>query len=175
MVEGMLRTLTGPADAEQQIAADHARGRIQLTQLENHLNCNKNYYVQQYLQYLAANTRNQAIVDLVDAVLAAAAAVSPAAAGLRTRLDVERAFIDRQQIIVPAAEAATRTTIVPLEPGAQPIEWTPPPPQQQQVEVPSDGVHMEVAAGECVLAHLPAADTIVDLGIKDASLHLEQH
>jgi hypothetical protein len=36
-------------------------------------------------------------------------------------------------------------------------------------------MHMEVAGGTCILDHLPPADTVVDLGIKDASLHLEQH
>jgi len=175
MVEGMLRPLTGPAEAEQQIAADHARGRIVLTQVINHLNCNRNYYIQRYLEYLVGNTRNQAIVDLVDSVLAAAAAVSPGMDELPAKLDVERAFVDRQMVIVPAAEAATGTIIVPLDPGAEPIEWIPPPPQDQELEVPSDGLHMEVAGGACVLTHLPPTDTVVDLGIKDASLHLEQH
>ena len=172
-VEGMLRPLTGPADAEAQLAADHARGRIQLNQLINHLNCNKNYYIQRYLDYLTGNTSNQAIVDLVNAVLDAAAAVSGNAGELRGQLDVERAFIDRQEIIVPAAEAASGTTIVPLD-GGPPFEWPPPPPVTQDLEVPSDGVHMEVAAGACVLGHLPPVDTVVDLEVKDASLHLQR-
>jgi len=52
--------------------------------------------------------------------------------------------------------------------------WTPPPPQTVNVDVPSDGIHLEVGAGICILADVPPPGSTVDLGIKDASLHVVQ-
>jgi hypothetical protein len=52
--------------------------------------------------------------------------------------------------------------------------WIPPPPQTVTVDVPSDGIHLEVGAGICILDNLPTSGTTVDLAVKDASLHVEQ-
>jgi hypothetical protein len=173
MVDGMLRPLIGPAEDEQKLVSDHARGRILLGQITHHLNCNKNYYIQSYLRYLADSTRNQAIVDLVDAVITAMVLSDTDREALRQQLDIERAFIDRQDIIVPAFDPMTGGVVQLPTITAASDAWHPPPPVEAELEVPSDGIHMEVAAGTCILHDVPDDGTVVDVGIKDASLHVE--
>jgi len=89
------------------------------------------------------------------------------------KFDLERAFIDRQDIIIPALDP------IDIGPGSSansdPLSgWQPPPPQTVNVDVPSDGIHLEVGAGVCVLADVPPSDSTVDLAVKDASLHVVQ-
>jgi hypothetical protein len=167
----MLRPLLGPAEEEEQAAADQAKGLLILTKLLDHLGCNKNYYLQRFLTYVSAKTANQAIVDFINAL------VATPGMGMGTeeikKYDLERAFIDRQDIIVPAFDP------LDIGPGSSangdPLQgWQPPPPQTVNVDVPADGIHLEVGAGICTLADLPPADSTVDLEVKDASLHVVQ-
>jgi hypothetical protein len=53
--------------------------------------------------------------------------------------------------------------------------WEPPPPVECDVQVPTDGIHLEVAAGACILHGVPSEDTVLDIAVKDASLHLQTH
>ena len=45
-----------------------------------------------------------------------------------------------------------------------------PPPSVIDVEVPADGIHLEVAPGACVLPSVPEAGAQVNLSIQNASL-----
>ena len=171
MIDGMLRPLLGPAEEEQQVAADQAKGLLILTKLLDHLECNRNYYLQRFLAYVSTKTANQAIVDFVNA-LAALPGMNMGADEI-SKFDIERAFIDRQDIIIPAFDPedigeGSSANDDPLR------GWVPPPPQTVNVEVPSDGIHLEVGAGVCLLADVPPADSTIDLSVKDASLHVVQ-
>jgi hypothetical protein len=167
MVDGMLRPLLGPAQEEQQLAANQSRGLLVLTKLLDHLACNNHYYIQRFLTWVSAKTANQAIVDFVNALVAAAGMAVEEIA----QYDIERAFIDRQDIIVPAFDPLSFARPAGSAASAQ-LDWIPPPPMIVNVEVPSDGIHLEVGAGICILKDLPPPDTTVDLGIKDARLHV---
>lgn len=171
MVDGMLRPYLGPAEEEQQIAADQAKGLLILTKLLDHLVCNKNFYLQRFLAYVCTKTANQGIVDFINAL------IETPGMGMSgdeiKKFDLERTFIDRQDIVIPAFD--------PVDIGAgssandDPLSgWIPPPPQTVNVDVPSDGIHLEVGAGICLLADVPPPDTTVDLGVKEASLHVVQ-
>ena len=171
MIDGMLRPLLGPAEEEEQAAADQAKGLLILTKLLDHLVCNKNYYLQRFLAYVAAKTANQAIVDFINE-LVATPGMNMGAEEIK-KFDLERAFIDRQDIIIPALDP------INIGPGSSansdPLSgWQPPPPQTVNVDVPSDGIHLEVGAGICILADVPPSDGTVDLEVKDASLHVVQ-
>jgi hypothetical protein len=140
-----------------------------LTKLLDHLVCNKNYYLQRFLAYIAAKTANQALVDFINA-LVATPGMNMGAEEIK-KYDLERAFIDRQDIIIPAFDP------VDIGPGSSansdPLSgWQPPPPQTVNVDVPSDGIHLEVGAGICLLDDVPPPYSTVDLTVKDASLHV---
>jgi hypothetical protein len=173
IVNGMLRPLVGPADEEQKVAAEHTRGRLVLSQVIDHLTCNKNYYIQRFLEYIATNTANQAIVDFVNAIIASPAIDPAERDAILAEMDIQRAFIDRQDIVVPA--------VFPMQPGGEirllgraaldgNPSWTPPPPVTTDIEVPADGIHLEVAAGLCVLSNVPDPNPEVHVSVGDAKL-----
>lgn len=169
MVSGMLRPLVAPAGEEEKISAEHARGRLVLRQLIHHLDCNKNFYIQQFLAYTARRTANQAIVDFVKQVIAKLGITEAERDAIATKFDIERAFIDRQQVVVPSFHVAT-----PVDLGLE-TSWTAPPAQVTNVDVPSDGIHMEVVPGMCVLDQLPDPHTELNLSVKDVNIHFVGH
>ncbi|MEK7248683.1 MAG: hypothetical protein AAB092_09460 [Chloroflexota bacterium] len=80
---------------------------------------------------------------------------------MRREFDIERAFLDRQQIVVPARFAAESIDLARLDEALGAAKTTPanlpigPTLRVTDIEVPADGIHLEVAAGTCILAGVP--------------------
>jgi hypothetical protein len=161
----IVKPVVQPPDAVQQQSLARAQAAFALARLLRHLNCNKNYYIQSLLTFLADATKGQAIIDFVNLVLSRAA-VPPAA---RANYDIDRAFVSRQQIVVPG--------IAPLQPGVadrlvEGRDGTQATviPAVDDVEVPADGIHLEVAAGVCVLDAVPATPAHLEGSVEGAKL-----
>jgi hypothetical protein len=144
--------------------------------LLNHLNCNKNYYVQEFLDYVTEKTRNEGIVDLVNQAIDSTGRRGVSSQPpdsprypptlLRHLFDIDRAFLDRQTIVVPCyRKFSQQDNIILIPPLTSPLdEQIVLPPakidldeqkQVEDIEVPFDSVHLEVAAGACVLKDVP--------------------
>ncbi len=158
LVSGMLQPLLDPAKAEQAALADYAQAQFVLQHLLEHLECNRNYYVQRYLRYMAETTANQAIIDLAtdalnevfknqttlvqDKLLPNTVTIGD--------FDVDRTFIDKREVIIPGFLPLTSQDIavVVRELGFDP-EQPPPVPLADDLEVACDGIHLEVTPGAC--------------------------
>jgi hypothetical protein len=164
IVSGMLQPILAAAEDEKKAAKEQEQAVFALDRLIRHLLCNMNYYVQRFLIYLAQQTDNQAIIDFVGQVLARGI-TDPALLDQANRtFDVERSFVDRQQIIVPSFEL-----IPPDSFGEGQIA-----PTLIEVDSPCDGIHLEVAEGACTLANVPAeAGNKVELAVENASLRVD--
>ena len=98
---------------------------------------------------------------------------------LRLVFDIGRSFIDKQQIVVPGFRTLEEDDIkqLPLAVSAAGPQFdfdNIKPIVDKDVDVPSDGVHLEVEAGKCVLKNLPPeAEKSVELTVKDASLKVK--
>lgn len=161
MVKGMLLPLVEPAAAEQVALRDLQDQQQLLRRLLGHLDCNRNYYIQRFLRYVWEKTDGQAIVDFASEVLARIAFPdSPLLAA--PAYDLDATFIDKQQIVVPGTRPLTPADIVAvaraLDPAVPPSEppVTLPVPNTTPVEIPADGIHLEVAQGACVLKDVPS-------------------
>ena len=173
VVKGMLLPLLEPVQQQQQQQQDQTKAIYVLNRVLKHLACNQNYYIQQYLRYIAAKTNNQAIIDFAVQVLADPQIQQKLAAVLD--LDIDRAFIDRREIIIPGF-----TALDPKQLGALGKELfgtdgspvaNPEPSLIEDIAVPCDGIHLEVAEGACVLKDVPAEDEDeLEITIHDASL-----
>jgi hypothetical protein len=168
MVSGMLMPLLEPAQSEQQAAVALAQATYVLNRLLSHLTANSNYYIQRYLLYIAAKTRNQAMIDFVQQVMGNPTFSTEVP---NMSLDVSRAFISHQQVIVPTVNPLTPSEIAAI--GAVRAVQDPVP-LTLDIEVPSDGIHMEVAEGACQLNQVPANDGNLTLSLKDANLSVSQ-
>lgn len=178
MVNGMLKPLVPSSALQEAAVKEHEKGGFVLKRLLAHLNCHKNYYIQQFLLYTARKTNNQDIVDFVTQVISAVIKASGAQLSKIFELyDVQRSYIDRQEIVVPAFQALEDYQIIRmnayLSTATASYEFSRDQikPSVVEIEVPTDGIHLEAAAGACVLRQLPAqAEKSVEFTIHDASL-----
>ena len=125
----------------------------ELADLLHHLRCNKSFYVQQYLAYVGEVTSKRLLVDLVDQAFEQ----QPGGIDLRRAFDPEGVYVDRDVLVVPGlpvtgAEFAEFVTTLGDGPTLPADAFT----LGDEVVVPADGVHLEVAAGTCRLEDLPA-------------------
>jgi hypothetical protein len=170
-----------------------------LAALLAHLGCNKNYYIQRFLEYQARRTRGQAIVDFATNIWSQLT-VGPSASSqlndIRATIvdfDPAAAFIDKQSIVIP-----DRPTSPVLSPPVSPTGLTTsqlrqvgqklgipeaspadqvlfPLPATVQIQVPADGVHLEVAGGACILQDVPDKPFVqADLNIGPSSISINE-
>ena len=176
-VTGMVQPLLDAAQLEKTQQQAQLQADYMLTQLLRHLDCNKNYYIQQFLQYAASTTRNQAIIDLARQALA----LQPVSGNLPGNLepgdfDLDRVFIDKQQIVVPTVATLTDAQIVAIvrETGYKGPAPSLPPPDSIDLDVPADGIHLEVAEGACKLQQVPTTPTTVNVSVQGAQLSVSE-
>jgi len=162
MESGMLKPLLPLADADKQAAQAQAENVFKLNRLIDHLNCNQHYYTQQFLTYIAQKTQNIAIFDFVNDLFQTAGVLSPQNENLLQLLfDVDRTFIDRQEIIVPSfllldeTQVTTIANFLSSQDAQSEFRFDNIQPTVVDIEVPCDGIHLEVAGGSCVLQGLP--------------------
>ncbi|TMB99768.1 MAG: hypothetical protein E6J42_02485 [Chloroflexi bacterium] len=175
MVSGMVTPLVEAVAQEEAAARAHRAAVLALERLLEHVRCNRNYYIQRLLAYLSAKTNAQTIIDFVDEVIErAATGMAPSTqTALRSVFDHSGAFLDRQQIIVPAFRALTSAQVeefcLALSGQRQPFDLSRIAPAVDAVEVPADGLHLELAAGACILEGVPPGTNSAELSLHDGS------
>jgi len=170
MVAGEIAPLLDPAKLEKESLQARAESVAQFNRLKSHLSCNRNYYVQQFLRYTAEKTNNQSIVDFVVQALRVMGTL-----GFPIEdFDPDRSFIDKQEIIVPSLNPLTSDQVTAVGNVLFHHERSSvrdPDPMVIQVEVPCDGIHLEVAEGACQLNNVPPSSGLdVDFSVQNAKL-----
>jgi hypothetical protein len=155
--------------------------RFALQRLLAHLNCNSHFYTQRYLAHIARKTNNQAIVDFVEEVIDRAEGLNDQdRSNIRTLFDIQAAFVDRQQILVPSIRALTEDEVGRFIASSRGEHVSPfhfgdiVPTVEPELELPTDGIHLEVAEGLCKLTGLPqGGQQEVQLSVQGAQLKVE--
>ena len=171
IVNGMLNPLLTAADDAQKAVQAQADAGFALQRLKDHLCCHKNYYIQRFLAYIAQRTNNQDLIDFVRNVIARTGLPSVSF----QFFDLERTFVDRQQIVVPGLRFLQADEITEIDNifgvNNTVFLFGDIVPTVVEVEVPTDGIHLEAAKGACVLDELPPqTGKSVEISIHDASL-----
>jgi hypothetical protein len=178
MVNGMLVPLLDPVKQEQADLKARQNANFALGRLLQHLKCNQHYYIQQYLGYIYAKTSGQAIIDFANSALAFLDNKSLLPSFLQLAdLDVDRTFIDRQRVVVPGLNPLTgrQLSIIGTELFGSGGTVVDPVPTVLDLEVPADGIHLEVAEGACVLANVPPPNILsVGFDVQNAKLTVTQ-
>ena len=167
-----------------------------------HLACNKNFYIQRFLEYQARRTRGQAIVDFANDIwsrMTTPPITDPQLVGLdtirRTIIDFDpaAAFVDKQAVVIPDRPTAPVVTSATPPTGLSPDQLRDignllhvfevsepdtihfPDPATVQIEVPADGVHLEVAGGACILQDVPDKPFVqADLNFGPSSINITE-
>jgi len=177
LVNGAVGPLLGAAQQAEDAANAQAQANYLLTRLITHLSANRNYYVQNYLTYISEQTRNQAIIDFAESVLEKCnlPTDNPEA------FDTQRAFVDGQQIVIPtftpltADEVTNYGTEIFGDASTASGTVEEPIPEVVEIDIPCDGVHIEVAPGGCVLPDVPPPpQNSLSIVVQNASLDLNK-
>jgi hypothetical protein len=180
LVNDFVKPMGGTPEAEAQAVQNQRAANRALTRLLQHLQCNCNYYTERFLAFRAERTANQAIVDFVNQVLSRVGGSSGGLLGtLPTAIfDVEHAFLDQRQIVVQGTAALRAKEIDAIADVASPDERggfnfdTIQSAVLKDLQVPTDGIHLEVAQGGCELADVPPPQLSLSASIHDASLNI---
>ena len=141
-VKGMLKPLIEPAE-------EQGKTNFVLQRIIEHLNCNGSYYTVKYLEYLSKRTDGRTIVDTVRQLIGGIKARdSDLASSITDIFDADRAYVDEQNIVIPGFESLTWRNV--MEFGNNP-NLPEPNASVMTIDVPSDGVHLEIAKGNCVV------------------------
>jgi hypothetical protein len=180
MVNGMLAPLLQPATADATVLQQQYAARSTLEQLIQHLRCNRTYYIQAFLQYLSSTTKNQAIAQFARDYLMLADIVNADIGIALQEFEPDGAFVAQNSVIVPARDPlysdgdGIGLAALGRELFQDPSPVTIPVPPPVQVEVPADGVHLEVAPGGCILPAVPPPASQVNLSVQGAQLSVTQ-
>jgi hypothetical protein len=165
IVKGMLLPLLDPIKEEKDAAIRQEQARYATARLVNHLNCNLSYYIQRFLRYSWTKTNASSIIQFVREVLLYLEVTGQWLPALIAQdFDIEGAFIDKQEIVVPGIRSlngeqiASIGSILPDSSAGDLVRIPPvipPQPAVTDVQVPCDGIHLEVAEGACVLKDVP--------------------
>jgi hypothetical protein len=113
------------------------------------LNCFGRFYTEEFLNFLHEWTGVTAVVELV-------AGLDDEYRGLLSYLDFEQSFIDGTSWVVPfvagldAQTAASAFLDKPVD-----LSKLSDPATAQVVKMPAEGLHIEIAPGECTLSGIP--------------------
>jgi hypothetical protein len=156
MVDGMLKPLVEPSDAERDAKAAADAAELVIARVVAHLQCHRDVYVQAYLKYIDDSTGGVSLAAFVRNVLAHLGLSASANALFADAFgNGQTAFLDRDEIVVPAVHDVDLQALVA---GAGGTYGPPPatvPPIVEQLDVPFDGFHLEIAPGACVLPDVP--------------------
>lgn len=155
IVSGMVLPAVQPAEAEREAARAQSRAEFVIGRVIEHLNCYAPLYTRRFLEFIAAQSRMEAIFlfvrDLIQNHLQLPPAVKQALLDL---LDIEGLFIDRNMIVVPG-----RRLLSPATAGGLNTAGTNAGRDGVRLGLlnvyeaiaPTDGVHIEPVPGQCVL------------------------
>ncbi|PHF10033.1 hypothetical protein [Bacillus wiedmannii] len=129
--------------------------------LLKHLNSYKNYYIQKFLNHISDKTNNQSIADFVKEIIGITDIGDELKSVLFNVVDMDKAIIDRQTIIIPGImnlDDYQVTKFSSIFSSAQDIQFDSGNMYRtiNEVQVPVDGIHLEVSAGACILENIKA-------------------
>jgi hypothetical protein len=170
MISRMVKPIIKAVEDDIKSLAEYKSNLSAFTRLKHHLNCHNDYYVQEFLNYLSKKTGNMYTLSIVEQVLMNLEHLLPKR--VIKVFDINRAFIDKEKIIIPAFDNLIEEDVTKLPwhlPGSgfsfKDIE-----PTKINIDVPYDGIHLEVAPGNCVLKNLPSEkEKSVELAVKAQS------
>jgi hypothetical protein len=150
------------------LAAD--RANYVIGRVVAHLGCLKSYYVVQYLNYISNMSKRYAMADAVrQAVQQAAQLYGFPPSWIFQYFDLKAGFLDGLQFIVPISERID---------AKDALAWIANLTGQPEIKdddgfhiavddlkIPTDGVHIEPAAGTCILKDVPPPTTSVSADI----------
>ena len=171
MVSGILKPLIQPFKEEQKAAEAAKKAEFVIHRVVEHLNCHTDYYTEKYLDY---NARLTSFISIQEFIKNLFENNLDEGNEFLQVFDIERAFLSRNDIIVPLRLDKTHEDIKPF---AKEIDWTKEDLDQIKlgirsqisIEVPFDGIHLEPIRGECPLPGVPSRSKYsidADLSIK---------
>jgi len=156
MIRESVRPLVEPAGADSQAITAHNQDVFTLNRIIEHLKDYSTFYTERFLQYISQATNNVAIVEF------ATKAFSKDTLTFSFLFDVgdfdfDRAFLIRRDIVIPGWAPLDDTALsgVAKALGGQAAKVSAPVPTVEDIELPCDGVHFEVATGACLLQNVP--------------------
>jgi hypothetical protein len=160
MVDGMLRPLLEPLEHEREAQAAAEAAELVIDRVVVHLECLREYYIQRFLQYLVKQTGGLTLPRFVRTTIDRLQ-ISPAARQLFLSVfDPRLAFLDRNEIVVPASSEISYVELVQAAGGKIEPEQIELPTVTDEVDVPFDGIHLEIAPGHCRLPDVPSRSEI---------------
>jgi len=152
-VSGVVRPTVQRSDEASEAAA--RRARFVVDRVIDHLNCHRRYYTERFMWYMAERSHSRTLTDFARWLLEERLEVAdPTALEL---FDASAAYLDKSYVIMPLAEKVppeVMSNIIDTKPRDDPL------PEvgvitRTMVTVPTDGWHIEPAAGNCLLDDVP--------------------
>lgn len=172
LVDGLLKPLLKPIEEEKAAAEARRHAEDVIDRVIQHINCNKAYYVQRFLDFIWRKTSGYALADVFTSVVRSGqiSALQPnEIEELLVLFPPRLGFMDGFQFVVPLHFA------ISLSAGVQFIERITGPSSVQtpggfatdtrDLRIPSDGFHIEPIGGVCILSDLPETDSSVTANI----------
>ena len=171
LVDGLLKPLLKPIEEERAGAEARSRAEDVIDRVLRHLQCNKAFYVQRFLDSAWRQTHGYALADTFARVVGSGLVPGLAPADVEAFLaffNPRLGFLDGFQFVVPIRFTPS------LNAGLSFIEDVtdrPSPPLAQfetdtrDLTVPTDGFHIEPIGGRCILQELPEEGSSVTANI----------
>jgi hypothetical protein len=159
LVKGWLAPLVSATWEQEEQKKQVEAATAAVDRLLKHLQFHAGFYTRKYLSYLAGEAEGHAIVEFANKAIESTGRLGPSVPEtLQSVFDANRAFVDGNQIIVPGMQPLNSEDMAKLAavlPGSGTVPPELPPasvkPVVVELEIPSDGIHIEVAPGLCVL------------------------
>jgi hypothetical protein len=157
-VSGAIRPLLQPAEEDRERIEAARRAEFVIGRVVDHLQCHKDYYIGQFLRYLAALTGGLTIKKFVENALSKISSPPELKDKWTELFAVGEAFVDKNSIVVPGVclyDEGMSSVLTEILDGKQTSDLRFGILLTDRVIVPTDGTHIEPAAGSCVLADVP--------------------
>lgn len=156
MVEGMVRPLLEPLEHEREAQAAAEAAEVVIDRVVVHLECLREYYVQHFLRYIVRQTAGITLPSFVYDVIGRLQISNSARQLFLSVFNPRDAFLDRNEVVVPAFRKIDYVELVKVVGGSvEPEEPLEIPPITDEIDVPFDGIHLEIAPGQCRLPDVP--------------------
>jgi hypothetical protein len=158
LVKGVVKPALTAAAPEEAAGAVYQGATAALSRLLDHLEYHRDHYVRRYLAYLSTATSGAAFVAFAESALErfrTGTGGDEFTADVLGSLDLDRVFVDGARVVVPSAQPVTdgelNALINALTGRKGSFKRDAVTPLTDAIELPADGVHLEVAPGTCPL------------------------